>query len=376
MRKLFPGCVLLLMMASAAAAQIVTGSILGTVQDPSGLPVAGAKVILIHPATARERETVTDERGDFVFHGLDAGSYNLAITATGFKKTERTGVPLTTGERLALGTLPLELGQVTETVSVTAQAATIETRSAERAAVITNRQVENLLVRGRNVIDLVQLLPGVVVGSSQEDLSSGSEFYVQGNRRAANNIPSRARVRFTGSGRISSGTSSSTPTTSLTTATGSRSRATATTPGPTTWAVPSTSPASSTAIATSCSSSGARSSGRPGPTAFAGNVIPAGRIDTSGQALLKVFALPNFDRALSRGQYNYVFTAPTDLPKSTSSLKIDYNLNSTNTLVGSFSAFNEDHTGSVGLPSSGGLNWPQTVKTWGTHPKSLTTRYT
>ncbi|MBI3279048.1 MAG: hypothetical protein HYZ57_04300, partial [Acidobacteria bacterium] len=47
-----------------------------------------------------------------------------------------------------------------------------------------------------------------------------------------------------------------------------------------------------------------------------------------------------------------------------------------NTLVGSFSAFNEDHTGSVGLPSSGGLNWPQTVKTWGTHPKSLTTRYT
>ena len=109
---------------------------------------------------------------------------------------------------------------------------------------------------------------------------------------------------------------------------------------------------------------------------FAGNTIPASRLDASGTALLKVFAAPNFfDRNVSRGNYNYVFSARTDDPKYTHSLKLDYNLSSNNTFSGSFNAFNEDHTGSVGIPSSGGLNWPQMVKTWGTHPRGLGARY-
>src|SRR5262249_15448642 len=109
---------------------------------------------------------------------------------------------------------------------------------------------------------------------------------------------------------------------------------------------------------------------------FPGNVIPTSRLDPSGTALLKVFAAPNFfDRNISRGNYNYVFNATTNDPKYTHSLKVDYILDSNNTISGAWNAFNEHHTGSVGIPSAGGLNWPQMIKTWGTVPRGYSTRY-
>jgi hypothetical protein len=110
---------------------------------------------------------------------------------------------------------------------------------------------------------------------------------------------------------------------------------------------------------------------------FPGNVIPANRIDPNGQALLRVFPAPNFlDRNISRGNYNYVFAAPANTPKSTSSLKLDYNIHPAHTLSFNFNAFTEEHTGSIGIPSAGGLNWPLMEKTWGTRPKNIGSRYT
>jgi hypothetical protein len=179
----------LLAMALPSEAQIVTGSITGTVSDPSGLGVPSADIVLVQTETGRERRLQSDDTGDFVISGLDAGRYNLSVTATGFKKLERLQINLATGERLPLGALKMDIGQLSEVVSVTERGgAVVQTQSAERAEVITSTQVDNLAIRGRNVQDLMSLLPGVVTGTEQEGLSSSSTIYVQGARSTMNNI--------------------------------------------------------------------------------------------------------------------------------------------------------------------------------------------
>jgi hypothetical protein len=189
MKTLFSACLGAgLLFCAGASAQIVTGSVAGTVNDPSGLPVPGAQVTLVQGETGKERKAQTNERGDFVISGLDAGRYRLSITAAGFKKLELQEIQLPTGERVPLGALQLDVGQVTETVSVTGQASIVQVQTAERADVITSAQVENLAIRGRNVQDLMSLLPGVVTGNPQEGLSSSSSINVQGARSTMNNI--------------------------------------------------------------------------------------------------------------------------------------------------------------------------------------------
>lgn len=90
-------------------------------------------------------------------------------------------------------------------------------------------------------------------------------------------------------------------------------------------------------------------------TPFAGNVIPANRIDANGRALLNFLPLPNFtDRTISRGNYNYVFQDVVDQPKRTDTLKLDYNVNASNLVTFSHSARNDINDGKVGIPAGTG----------------------
>jgi hypothetical protein len=110
-------------------------------------------------------------------------------------------------------------------------------------------------------------------------------------------------------------------------------------------------------------------------TQFAGNLVPKPRIDPSGQALLNMFPLPNFtDRAVSRGNYNYVFASPFENTQLAETLKIDYNLNSNNIISGSFSYFSNPQIGAV----NGGANnqWPQLNVNVTNHPTTASIRYT
>jgi len=455
---------LLLLLPASVCAQIVTGSIVGNVTDPSGLPVPGAEVTLIHVATARTREAQTNEQGDFIFSGLDAGQYNLTVSRTGFKKLERRDIMLATGERLPLGTMVLDVGALTEVVSVTApQGAVVQTQSAERADVITSTQVHGLLLRGRNVKDLVGLLPGVVIVSEADDLSSGSNFSVMGNRQTFNNIAvdgvpatdmgNGYQLKLTVSqdavsevkilisnyqaehGRMAGSNIQ------IVTKSGAKdfhglgsyfkrheqfnandffnnqnaipkppyrfNTWTYNIGGPVYipgkfnadrerlfffwhqefWPTRSSATAQRT-VPTPLEEEGNFSQSLDvnnrlitikdpynNNVLFPGNIIPGNRIDRNGQALMKIFPAPNFlDRSISRGQYNYVFVSENDLPKSTDTLKVDYNINSNNFLTGSYSGFKEDQTGGFGVTNAG--NWPQMRKTWWSHPKSLTARYT
>src|SRR6266545_3078937 len=98
MQNLFKSLAALLALTLAGTlslpAQTVTGSIVGTVVDSSGLPIAGAGAAVTHIATGAARNVRTNERGDFLFSSLQPGEYNLAVTAKGFKTLQQQNIAL------------------------------------------------------------------------------------------------------------------------------------------------------------------------------------------------------------------------------------------------------------------------------------------
>ncbi len=176
------------LVALSLPAQSVTGTIVGTVIDPSGLAVVKADVTLMQPSTGLQRRTTTAETGSFAFPALSPGQYNLTVKRDGFKQSERRNLNLTASETLTVGDVQLQVGSTTESVTISAEGATVQTASAERSGVITSSQVENILIRGRNVTSLLQLLPGVVDTSDRDAIDRGFTVNVQGGRSNTNNL--------------------------------------------------------------------------------------------------------------------------------------------------------------------------------------------
>lgn len=162
---------LFLMLASLvtrSSAQGLTGQISGTLGDPNGGVLPNAKVEVINQETAQVRAVTSDSEGNFVVTQLLPGTYALVVTATGFKKFEQKGIVLTSNERVDVHTLALEVGDVSQTVTVTADQALVKTESAERAGLIDEQQIQSIALKGRDYMGLVRLLPGVVDTANRE----------------------------------------------------------------------------------------------------------------------------------------------------------------------------------------------------------------
>jgi hypothetical protein len=158
-------CLLTLMMicwSSAASAQTLTGQIGGTVVDGQGAAIPGATVTVTNTATRGTREAVTDAQGAFVVTGVLAGTYDLRVALTGFRTYEQRGLVVSATERVALASIQLQVGGVSETVSVAAEGARIQTQSGERSATITADQIQDIGLKGRDFMGTLQLLPGVI----------------------------------------------------------------------------------------------------------------------------------------------------------------------------------------------------------------------
>ncbi|HWQ55418.1 MAG TPA: carboxypeptidase regulatory-like domain-containing protein [Bryobacteraceae bacterium] len=176
-------------MPALLVAQSVTGTIAGRVLDPSGKVVPGARVSIVDTKTADTRAGNTDDAGIFVFPAVRPSTYTARIQVQGFVPIERTGIVLTANERLAIGDITLQLASVAESVVVQAQGAAVQTTSSEHAAQLNSNQIESILVRGRDVMSLLRLLPGVSYGSDPTALGEGlgSSFpNVQGGRYSWN----------------------------------------------------------------------------------------------------------------------------------------------------------------------------------------------
>ncbi|HTT19783.1 MAG TPA: carboxypeptidase regulatory-like domain-containing protein [Candidatus Sulfotelmatobacter sp.] len=158
-------CTLLMGMVAApvlvAQTTISTGSIVGTVTDPSGAVISAAKVTITNKATGQVITTATTSSGTYTSGALTPGSYQIRIEGAGFKTAE-LGVTVQVNTT-ASGNIRLEVGQSAQVVEVQATEMGVNTEQATVQGVLTSEQIENLPINGRNFLDLAQLEPGVQI---------------------------------------------------------------------------------------------------------------------------------------------------------------------------------------------------------------------
>jgi Carboxypeptidase regulatory-like domain len=152
---------ILLALPLAAAAQTTTAVIVGTIADSSGSPVSGAGVTARNTETGLTRTVTTGADGNFRLEFLPVGNYVIDVTATsGFKKASRTGIVLAVGDTSRVD-ITLEVGAVTEEVTITDAPPEVNTNSPELGRTVLTREIENLPLVERNVYALLDLTPGV-----------------------------------------------------------------------------------------------------------------------------------------------------------------------------------------------------------------------
>lgn len=152
---------------TAALSQILYGSLAGTVSDPSQGGVAGAKVSLRNPSTGARSEAVSDAEGRYSFLNLLPGNYEAKVTAPGFKQLNREGIVITFNNSLRLD-LSLEIGQVSEQVTVSVATQALQTDGSEVKTELSAKEASNLpLAKYRNFQSLINLVPGATPGRFQ-----------------------------------------------------------------------------------------------------------------------------------------------------------------------------------------------------------------
>ena len=172
-------------------AQTVTGRISGTVLDSSDNVIAGATVSLVNERTKNVRTAVTNGAGDFVFNAIQPGEYSIKVEQQGFTAFQQQGIILTATEQRSVGEIRLKVGNLTETVTTTAEGTPVQTESSEHSALITSKQLELVSIRGRDVTALLRILPGVSYQGQSE--SAGNGFgsgvpNIQGGRNTWNTL--------------------------------------------------------------------------------------------------------------------------------------------------------------------------------------------
>jgi len=147
-------------LVSISAQTSTVGNISGTVRDPNGAAVPKAEVVIQEERTGLSRTVVTDDNGFYSAPSLPAGRYTVSTAPPGFKRTVNSGLVLHVSENLVVN-LTLQVGQVSETITVTADAIQIETRSGDVSSLVSEKQVAELPLNGRNYAALVLMVPGV-----------------------------------------------------------------------------------------------------------------------------------------------------------------------------------------------------------------------
>ncbi|MBN9656885.1 MAG: carboxypeptidase regulatory-like domain-containing protein [Acidobacteria bacterium] len=172
LRRAANALTLLLLLAVGVFAQSDNSTISGIVKDPTGAVVANAKVIVKNEGTAFERQTTTNESGFYTVTNIQPGFYEVIVEATGFKKISKTHNKLEAALPMQVN-VELSVGQLTESVTVEANAAQLNTESAAVGKTVEQVQIQNLALNGRNPLFLAVLKPGVRRGSPMNGFSYG-----------------------------------------------------------------------------------------------------------------------------------------------------------------------------------------------------------
>ena len=183
MKKLLLSAASFWLLSIVAFAQVDRGSVQGTVTDPSGAVVAGANLKLVNQATNITQQTVTNSNGGFGFFNMPIGLYDLTVEASGFRRSEVRGVKVEVNQQSKID-VAMQVGEVTQSVEVAANASLIQTESTDVGTVIDNKRFLELpLTLGggiRNPSSFILLSPGVSPGSTWEKhIGGGGSFMDQ-----------------------------------------------------------------------------------------------------------------------------------------------------------------------------------------------------
>lgn len=172
--------------AAAAFGQSTSGAIAGRVVDATGAVIPEADVLVFNPETNISQKAVSNAEGTFVVPQLPPGHYTVIVEKKGFKKFEKVGVILSAADRLNAGDFVLAVGAMAEVVVVDADVGQLQlqSESGERSDLITEKQIRDLALNGRDLLDMMKLIPGVVGDASyQFSRPDGlSDFNVNGTR--------------------------------------------------------------------------------------------------------------------------------------------------------------------------------------------------
>lgn len=175
----------LVFFAPNVLAQTFNATVVGKVTDANGASVPGAAVTMTQKGTNRTYTTSTNDSGEYVVPQLPPGDYNLKISASGFKIAVNENLTLETDTTSRVN-IVLETGSINETVTVTAEPSVINTETSDKGEVITQKQVQDLPLNGRDFQDLALLVPGVYPRPSEDDQGQG--VAAAGSRTDATNF--------------------------------------------------------------------------------------------------------------------------------------------------------------------------------------------
>ena len=169
------------------AAQVTSGTILGSVQDTSGAVIPSAKVTATAASIGVTRTVTSGSNGTFSLSNLPASTYTVTVQATGFETKVKDGVILSSADSLNAGVFTLNAGAEATTVTVTASTAELQLQanSGERSDLITGKQLNDIALNGRNVLDILRVIPGVSgLGSFGVSGTGGVDSYsINGTRQ-------------------------------------------------------------------------------------------------------------------------------------------------------------------------------------------------
>lgn len=236
-------------------AQEVRASLAGVVSDPVGAPIPGVTVVLTSVERNVSTTTETNEQGNYLFPFVVSGKYTLTIERAGFKKYSRQNIILQAQDK-ARADVALEVGDMTQSVSVQADVSQLQTETASRSQIVSNQLIANLPTQGRNPFQIAWAMPGVVKTGDWRylrafDTGGMSGFSINGGKRAITKSSSTASATCAATATSSacppwkpsrSSRSSPTPTTRSTAAPAAASSPSSRSPA----ATPSTAPPMST----------------------------------------------------------------------------------------------------------------------------------
>jgi outer membrane receptor protein involved in Fe transport len=174
-RRLFWFAILSICCCLASYAADVTGSVDGTVKDPGGAIAPGVQVSVTNVGTNEVYRATTDNTGTYFIRDLPVGVYQLTLEPKGFKKFVANGLRVQVNEAVRVD-ITLQIGDVTQSVDVSAAAETVDTSSITLKTVVDQQRIENLPLNGRNPTQLMQLVAGVTPDLQNANVTSGTTY--------------------------------------------------------------------------------------------------------------------------------------------------------------------------------------------------------